>query len=67
MVRYHTILGGTADIDVDDFFIHHHHLVGTVSLHHLPSELQAIDLLTKPRTRAQHSHLISKLMVYDPP
>ena len=38
-----------------------------VSLHHVPSEVQLADFFTKAQTRAQHTFLLSKLSVVDPP
>jgi hypothetical protein len=36
-------------------------------LHHVPSEVQLADFFTKAQTRAQHTFLLSKLSVVDPP
>jgi hypothetical protein len=38
----------------------------TVTLHHVPSEVQLADFFTKAQTQAQHRFLLSKLSVVDP-
>ncbi|WVZ94049.1 hypothetical protein U9M48_039991 [Paspalum notatum var. saurae] len=57
----------TKYIGIDRFYIRsavHDHVV---SLQYVPSELQLAYLLTKAHTRAQHSFLLSKHSVVDPP
>jgi hypothetical protein len=38
-----------------------------IALHYVASELQLVDFFTKAQTRAQHSFVLSKLSVVDPP
>jgi len=57
----------TKHIGIDCFFVRSAVQDQVVSLRYVPSELQLADLLTKAHTRAQHSFLLSKLNVVDPP
>ncbi|KAK8951707.1 hypothetical protein KSP39_PZI004010 [Platanthera zijinensis] len=54
-------------IGVDAFFLREYYGRGTLALYFVSSEHQFADLMTKPRTRNQYTHLLSKLSVYDPP
>ena len=57
----------TKHIGIDCFYVRSAVQDQVVSLRYVPSELQLADLLTKAHTRAQHSFLLSKLNVVDPP
>src|SRR5438128_7119079 len=57
----------TKHIGIDCFYVRSAVQDQVISLRYVPSELQLADLLTKAHTRAQHSFLLSKLNVVDPP
>ena len=57
----------TKHIDVDAHFVRAAVQDLTLALHYVPSELQLADFFMKAQTRAQHSFLLSKLSVVDPP
>lgn len=54
------------NIDVDASYTRSQVHDQVVTLHHVPSEVQKT-FFTKAQTRAQHSYMLSKLGVVDPP
>ena len=57
----------TKHISADAHFVRAAVQDQTLALHYVPSELQLADFFTKAQTQAQHSFLLSKLSVVDPP
>ena len=57
----------TKHIGVDAHFVRAAVQDQTLALHYVPSELHSADFFTKAQTPAQHSFLLSKLSVVDPP
>jgi histone deacetylase 1/2 len=57
----------TKHIGVDASFVRASVQDQIIALQYVPSELQLADFFTKAQTRAQHSFLLSKLSVVDPP
>ena len=57
----------TKHIGVDAHFVRAGVQDQTLALHYVPSELQLADFFTKAHSQAQHSFLLSKLSIVDPP
>ena len=55
----------TKHIDVDCHFIHDKYLRNTISLPHISTSLQIVDIFTKGLPRLRHQFLVSKLMLVD--
>jgi len=54
----------TKHIELDCHFVREKLLAGLISLHHVRTQAQLADLLTKPLVRASHYHLLGQLGVH---